>query len=233
MTQLSLFSADARPVRLGDLAGLLCGPATITRFGEGVTARLSIPAASLGRVGAVQRAVAALGIPLGPSGSSCTGPLLRSAYRRDLAGLARVWCDPARTKHVPPGFQLDGAMLRLWALAAGRPDGRGGFLFALDGEAAGTHDPLIAALTRLGLSPARVAVPPCAACRRLDEPLAEGVTPIARESERECGAAGPALRISGTRRIERLVELVGGPPAGVPATEWPKYWGGGRMRSAG
>jgi len=34
-----------------------------------------------------------------------------------------------------------------------------------------------------------------------------------------------ALRISGTRRIQRLVELVGPPPARLPAAAWPRCWG--------
>ena len=72
--------------------------------------------------------------------------------------------------------------MRLWALAAGRPDERGGYLLALDPHAPQTHLPLIAAATRLGIPPARV-------------------------------SRGPALRISGARRMRRLVELVGPAPA--------------------
>ena len=72
----------------------------------------------------------------------------------------------------------------MWVLSAGRPDGRGGYLLALDPHAPQTHLPLIAAATRLGIPPARV-------------------------------GRGAALRISGTRRIARLVELVGRRAAGA------------------
>ena len=72
---------------------------------------------------------------------------LRTAFRCDLVELARAWTRGA-VKAVPPGWQLDGAALRMWALAAGRPDERGGYLLALDPHAPQTHLPLIAAATR-------------------------------------------------------------------------------------
>jgi hypothetical protein len=97
-------------------------------------------------------------------------------------------------KCVPEEWQLDGAALRMWALSAGRPDGRGGYLLDLDPQAPQTHLPLIAAATRAGLPPARI-------------------------------GSGPALRISGTRRVARLVELVGPVPPGAAMAEWPRYWG--------
>jgi hypothetical protein len=33
--------------------------------------------------------------------------------------------------------------------------------------------------------------------------------------------AGPALRISGMRRLRRLAELIGEPPDYTPAAHWP------------
>jgi hypothetical protein len=119
--------------------------------------------------------------------------VLRTAFRCDLVELAAAWTEDAE-KAVPTGWQLDGAALRLWALAAGRPDERGGYLLALDPHAPRTHLPLIAAATRAGISPARV-----------------GDT--------------AALRISGARRVQRLVELVGPVPDRVASTDWPRYWG--------
>ncbi len=118
---------------------------------------------------------------------------LRSAFRCDLVELATAWTRGA-VKAVPAEWQLDGAALRMWALAAGRPDERGGYLLALDPHAPQTHLPLIAAATRLGISPARV-------------------------------GRGAALRISGARRIARLVELVGPAPPRVAPADWPRYWG--------
>ncbi|MCE0768355.1 hypothetical protein LWC35_36510 [Pseudonocardia kujensis] len=318
MSQLSLFSADARPLRLGDLAGLLCGPARIARFGAGDTARISLHVSDPGRAAAVRAAAAPFGIPFELGERTCAGRELRTAYRRDLAGLARAWTGRDRRKTVPRGFQLDGTALRLWVLACGRADGRGGYVLPLDGAAPGTHDALIAATTRLGVPPARIVLPPCDACREraaaasaaregadrtaatdsdtdsdsgsdtvtatdtssdtetetaapsgpvrsTDPPaspgpvsspprtrpvpalvLTDGTTaldlpPLPREpapahcrshhlalvpaAEPECPAAGPALRITGVRRLQRLVELVGPAPDDVDTAEWPRHWG--------
>ena len=46
---MSLFSAEARPAGLTDLAGLLCGPGRIERFGAGDTARFDVPLPIEGR----------------------------------------------------------------------------------------------------------------------------------------------------------------------------------------
>jgi hypothetical protein len=35
-------------------------------------------------------------------------------------------------------------------------------------------------------------------------------------------AGGPAYRIVGLRRVTRLAELVGEPPAGAPQESWPR-----------
>lgn len=193
MPQLSLFSADARPAGVRDLAGLLCGPGQIVRFGAGDQARLSVVVVDAGRVPAVAAACAATGIGVEPVTTASGAVAVRTAFRCDLVRLAAEWTRGA-VKAVPEGWQLDGAALRLWALAAGRPDGRGGYLLLLDPHAPDTHFPLVAALTRLGIPPARM-------------------------------ADGTALRISGTRRVQRLVELVGPVPRGVPEEDWPRCWG--------
>lgn len=191
MTQPSLFSAEARAPRTGDLAGLLCGPGQIVRFGAGDTARLSIVLPDPARAPAVVAACAAVGISAGCVATESGATAVRTAFRRDLVDLARTWTRGA-VKTVPPGMQLDGAVLRMWLLAAGRWDGRVIELL-LDPHAPDTHLPLVAAATRAGISPAR-------------------------------SARTAALRISGTRRVRRLVELVGPRPSTVAPDEWP---GGG------
>ncbi|MFC5994547.1 hypothetical protein ACFQE5_10025 [Pseudonocardia hispaniensis] len=199
MCQLSLFSAEARPVRLADLAGLLCGPGQIVRFGTGTTARLSIVLPDPSRAPAVRAVAAATGVRLESEPAGSGGTALRTAFRCDLVTLAGQWIRGA-AKAVPDDLQLDGPLLRMWALAAGRADERGGYLLTLDPHAVQTHQPLIAAATRAGIPPARVG----------------------------SGGGAPALRVSGTRRMRRLVELVGPPPVGVPASQWPRYWGRSR-----
>lgn len=192
VSQMSLFSADARPPLHSDLAGLLCGPGQVVGFGAGEQARLSIVLLDPGRAPAVRIALAAAGIAAHAVQTESGSTAVRTAFRCDLVALAREWTRGA-VKAVPPGWQLDGAVLRLWALAAGRPDERGGYLLGLDPHAPQTHDPLVTATTRAGIPPARV-------------------------------SRGPALRISGTRRVRRLLELVGPPPPGIGEQDWPRYW---------
>lgn len=192
MSQLSLFSADARPARLGDLAGLLCGPGQVVRFGAGDQARLSVVLRDPARAAATVAACAVLGVPLEPVTTESGATALRTAFRCDLVGLALAWTQGA-VKTVPAEWQLDGPTLRLWALTAGWPDQRGGYLLALDPHAPQIHQRLIAATTRVGIPPARV-------------------------------ARGPALRISGSRRVRQLVELVGPPPPRLAPEDWPRYW---------
>ena len=194
VSQPSLFSADARPPRTGDLAGLLCGPGQIVRFGSGDTARLSIVLPDPQRARAVLGACAAVGIAAERTITESGATAVRTAFRRDLVALARAWHQGA-VKTVPAGMQLDGAVLRVWLAAAGRWDGRGAELL-LDPHAPQCHLALVAALTRAGLAPART-------------------------------GRGSALRISGARRVRRLVELVGTPPSGVAPDEWPDPGGAG------
>lgn len=151
MSQLSLFSAGARPPRLGDLAGLLCGPGQIVRFGAGDTARLSIVLPDPNRAPAVVAACAEVGVAADVVVTESGATAVRTAFRRDLVDLAEAW-NRGAIKTVPAGMLLDGTVLRTWLVAAGRWDGRGVELL-LDPHAPETHLPLVAAATRAGLSP--------------------------------------------------------------------------------
>ena len=51
-------------------------------------------------------------------------PLLRTPFRVDLIGLANAWLRGS-AKALPGDFRLTGAALRMWALAAGRPEEHG------------------------------------------------------------------------------------------------------------
>ncbi|MCC8248111.1 hypothetical protein [Saccharothrix luteola] len=116
-----------------------------------------------------------------------------TAFRTDLAGLAAQWFDGDR-KVVPPDLTLDGAALRLWALTSGRwVESGSGYLLGLDPEAPDTHEALRKALATSGLP----------------STLLTGK------------AGGPALRVVGRRRLERLAELVGRAPRGVAERTWP------------
>ena len=84
--------------------------------------------------------------------------------------------------------------LRAWTLAAGYPEADR-YLLGLDPHAPDTHSPLASALMRVGIAPTLIGT----------------------------RGARPALRISGRRRLSRLVENVGEPPGDVEAfSQWPR-----------
>jgi hypothetical protein len=118
-------------------------------------------------------------------------PVVRSAYRADLVGLAAAWRRPDGSPAVPDGLVLDGPRLRLWVLAAGSRRGRA-YTLGLDPHARATHEPLLTACQRAGL----------------------GAT-LAGDGDE------PVVAIVGQRRQRRLAELVGGPPRILVDGVWP------------
>ncbi|MEY8041186.1 hypothetical protein [Saccharopolyspora cebuensis] len=191
MGQMSFFAAEARTPRVVDLAGLLCGPGQAVAFGRGAAARVSAVLDAEWRVRSLVLACAERGVEAVPGRSDEGRPLVRTAFRADLAPLAARWLRGA-VKAVPADFVPDGWALRLWALAAGCAD-PAGYRLGLDPHAPQTHPALLAALDRCGL-PAKVV------------------------GER---AGGPALRVTGRRRLARLAELVGPMPDGAIERTWP------------
>ncbi|WP_073479978.1 hypothetical protein [Streptoalloteichus hindustanus] len=191
MGQLSFFSADARPPRLADLAGPLCGPGQAVSVGRGTAARVSAVVPETWRADALLAACAERGVAAEVATSEEGSPLVRTAFHADLVPLAAGWLRGA-VKAVPAGFEVDGTVLRLWAVVAGRAV-PGGYLMGLDAHAPDTHRPLAEVLARAGLPATLVG--------------ARG--------------GGPGLRVSGRRRLARLAEFVGGPPSGCGTGEWP------------
>ncbi|OXM46675.1 hypothetical protein [Amycolatopsis alba] len=145
---ISLFSAEASGPGLADLAGVLCGPGRMTGFGR-TAARLSAVVDEPWRASALARECRRRGADAQVSAAECGRPLVRTPFRVDLLPLEQRWTR-GEGKVLPDGFRLDGAMLRMWALAAGSPQGNG-YLLALDPEAPETYEPLIAALAQLGV----------------------------------------------------------------------------------
>lgn len=189
MAQLSFFSAEANPPRLDDLAGLLCGRGQVASFGATAT-RLSVVVDEPWRARAIAGALLERGIE--PEVTAEEEYLtVRTAFRADLLDLSREWA-AGPVKAVPAGLQLDGAMLRLWAMAAGRGSD-GGYLLTLDPDVPDTHEPLGGALARCGLAATMVGV----------------------------RGGGPGLRVSGQRRCNRLAELVGPAPSELAQAHWP------------
>ncbi|GAB3296592.1 hypothetical protein [Parasphingorhabdus pacifica] len=192
MDQLSFFSAEARRPRVADLAGLLCGPGQAVGFGRGTAARVSVVVLEDWRARSVVAACAERGIAAEVDRSAEGNPLVRTAFRSDLTGLAGQWLRGA-VKSVPRGYVPDGPALRFWALAAGRMDPAGYFL-GLDPHSEATHEPLAQALAHGGLPAAFVGT----------------------------RAGGPGLRVTGKRRLARLAELVGPAPVGAIERTWPE-----------
>ncbi len=120
-------------------------------------------------------------------------PLVRTAVDIRLRVIAAEWTRGA-VKTVPPSWLPGPRELRAWALAAGSPEADR-YLLGLDPHAPDTHSPLASALMRVGIAP----------------------TLIGTRGNR------PALRISGRRRLSRLVESVGEPPEDAAArSQWPR-----------
>lgn len=191
MRQPSLFSEQARAPLPADLAGVLCAHGQVLGFGRGVAARLSVVVGEPWRAAELARACALRDLTAERGVTDEGHPVLRTAFVSELVPLATAWTRGA-VKSVPAGLALDGAMLRLWVVAAGRRHGRG-YLLGLDPHASGMHEPLASALAGAGLA-STLLVP---------------------------RGAGHALRITGRRRVARLAELVGEAPADAPAECWP------------
>jgi hypothetical protein len=120
-------------------------------------------------------------------------PLVRTPVDSRLLAIAADWTRGA-VKTVPPHWLPGPRELRAWVLAAGTPEADR-YLLGLDPHAPDTHSPLASALMRVGIAPTLIGT--------------RGVR--------------PALRISGRRRLSRLVENVGEPPDGAEAlSQWPR-----------
>jgi hypothetical protein len=119
-------------------------------------------------------------------------PLVRTSVDRRLVGIAAEWTRGA-VKTVPPQWLPGPRELRAWTLAAGTLEADR-YLLGLDPHAPDTHSPLASAMMRVGIAPTLIGT----------------------------RGARPALRISGRRRLSRLVENVGEPPDDAEAlSQWP------------
>lgn len=189
---MSFFSAEADGPKVADLAGVLCGPGQIATFGR-TAARLSVVVeqAWRARLLAAEFGVCGVEAEVTAATTSEGGHLLvRTAFRSDLLGLATAF-NRGAVKSLPPGFRLDGGTLRLWTLACGSA-GERGYLLPLDRRAPEMHRGLLSALGQIGLAGAIVGP----------------------------RAGGPAVRVTGRRRLASFAELVGEPPDGAEDV-WP------------
>jgi hypothetical protein len=134
---LSFFSAEARTPGVADLAGLLCGPGQAVSFARGTAARVYVELRDEWR----------------------HRPLKQACTERGVTSELCVnrWLDGS-AKKMPADFELNGAVLRVWALAAGSWM-ESAYLLGLDPNAPQTHLPLQNALLTAGLPCTLVGAP--------------------------------------------------------------------------
>lgn len=159
----------------------------------GTGARLSVVVDRPWRAVALAEMIAEAGLTAEITRTEEDTPLVRTDVDQRLLGIARAWTRGA-VKTVPAQWLPGPRELRAWTLAAGYPDADR-YLLGLDPHAPDTHSPLASALMRVGIAPTLI------------------------------GTRGnhPALRISGRRRLSRLVENVGEPPGDTEAfSMWPR-----------
>ncbi len=196
MTQYSLFGAEAAGPALADLDGLLLAGAQWARSPTG--ARLSVVVPVRWRAEALAQAFEALGV----AGDDAVVPAeggfaARTAFTPRLLDHAARWTRGARTG-LPPSFELGAGGLRLWALAAGHRDDAG-YLLATAGQTTAQPDDALHRAAGAQLS-------------RL------GVAALSLSGRGSRGGTG--WRVTSARRLRRLAELLGPPPAGADG-DWP------------
>ncbi|PND57479.1 hypothetical protein CRM90_13155 [Mycobacterium sp. ENV421] len=156
-------------------------------------ARLSVVVDDMWRADALAEMITETGLAAEITRTDENNPLVRTAVDARLAGIAAEWTRGA-VKTVPPQWLPGSRELRAWTLAAGIPESDR-YLLGLDPHAPDTHSPLASALMRVGIAPTLIGT----------------------------RGARPALRISGRRRLSRLVENVGEPPNQIEAlSSWPR-----------
>ncbi|OBG34056.1 hypothetical protein [Mycobacterium sp. E3198] len=198
MSQLSFFTAESVPPAVADLSGVLAASGQIVLVGvpsesREPGARLSVVVDHVWRASALAEMIRDAGLAPEIGRTDEDTPLVRTEVTPSLVTLAAEWTRGA-VKTVPPRWLPGPRELRAWTLAAGNPEGDH-YLLGLDPHAPDTHSPLASALMRVGIAPTLI------------------------------GTRGgrPALRISGRRRLSRLVENVGEPPEGDEALSlWPR-----------
>lgn len=159
---------------------------------RGAGARLSLLVAATWREEALRAELAERGLPA-ESVPVDAATSVRTGFEPALTPLAVRWSG-ASGKRAPTGLTLDGARLRLWCIAAGGPgELAGSWVLGLGHSDLDVWLPVGAALAMAGLTAALIGP----------------------------RVSGPAYRLTGSRRLTRLVELVGPPPAGCPQGMWP------------
>lgn len=183
MTQFSLFGAAVAEPSLDDFDGVLLAGGHWVRSGG--SARLSVIVADGWRGDALAEEFALRGVAAADAVVPAEGGFgARTAFSADLVATAARWTRGAN-EGPPRDFALTAGGLRLWAIAAGRPDEIGYLLRTAEPDDA-VHLAGGAQLSRLGLAAVSISY-----------------------------RGGPGWRVTSAKRIRRLVELLGAPPHGA------------------
>ena len=188
--QLSLFGAEASPPEPDDLAGLLIAGGEL-RSAE-VGAQLSVVVNHPWRAASLVAECARRGLAATSIATATEHIAVRTAHSPLLRPLVHSWGEGSPVR-VPPGFRMDGRVLRLWVIAQGIA-GAGGYSLPLGQVDEVSRAAIGGALAAVGV-------------------VALLVTPR--------GGATPSYRIVGRRRLTRLAEMVGDPPKQAPVGVWP------------
>ncbi|GAB5903597.1 Uncharacterised protein [Mycobacteroides abscessus subsp. bolletii] len=160
---------------------------------SGAGARISVVVDQPWRALALAEMITETGLQAEVGHTDENHPLVRTAIDPAVLPIAREWTRGA-VKTVPAQWLPGARELRAWVLAAGAPEADR-YLLGLDPHAPDTHSTLAAALMRVGIAPTLIGT----------------------------RGANPALRISGRRRLGRLLENIGEPPGDTDAFRvWPR-----------
>lgn len=192
MSQLSFFSAESTPPAVADLSGLLAAQGQPVVM-KGL-ARISVVVDAQWRAHAVADVIESCGLDAEITRTDEGRPLVRTEPVSALNPLAAQWVRGA-VKAVPDGWVPGPRALRAWVVASGRQEADGArFVLGLDPHAPDTHPVLAQSLMRAGIAPTLVGM----------------------------HGGAPALRITGKKRLGRLIENIGDAPAGaLGAAGWP------------
>ena len=192
MSQLSFFGADTMPPAPADLSGLLAAHGRARLTEDGAVLTVEVDAEWRAR--AIAQLVTDTGVE---ADIVADGDLFTvgTASAGSLVPLATQWIGD-HTKTVPDGWVPSSRAQRAWFLASGRMEVEGAqYVLGLDPAAPETHASLAQALMRAGIAPTLIGTH---------------------------GTGGPGLRISGRKRLTRLVENIGAPPDADAARRiWP------------
>lgn len=192
MSQLSFFGAELGPPAVADLSGLLAARGRVAIRGD--RARISAVVDVPWRATGIAHLMSEAGLEpeIGTTDDGRT--TVCTAFVAETVPLASLWMR-GTVKTVPFEWVPSSRAQRAWFLAAGTKEVDGErYVLGLDPQTPETHAPLAEAFLRAGIAPTLIGT----------------------------RGSSPGLRVTGRKRLTRLVENIGAPPDDPGAWEvWP------------